>query len=95
MQTTLTFTKDGKKYVSKPFDFKTACIINDKHSQNMCAELPDRMGVLSMCYEAVTEMFNGTEVTQDIMDSLSIKTKSSLCCKLFDIYIAECFPKNE
>ena len=32
MQHTLTFTEKGKKYVSKPFDFKAMCIVNDAHN---------------------------------------------------------------
>lgn len=38
MQTTLTFTKDGKKYVSNKFNMGIACLINDRHVQNMNAK---------------------------------------------------------
>ncbi len=95
MQTTLTFTHDKKKYVSKQFDFETACLINDRHAQNMSAEIPDKVGILRMCMDGVVHMFDGTEATQDVIDSLPVKTKAALCGTLFNIYMEECFSKNE
>lgn len=48
-----------------------------------------------MCNDAVVKMFDGTEATQDILESLPVRTRTSLCNKLFDIYMEECFSKNE
>ena len=95
MQTTLTFTKDGKKYVSNKFNMGIACLINDRHDRNMNAKNYDKVGIFIICNDAVEKMFDGTEATQDVLESLPVRTRTSLCNKLFDIYMEECFSKNE
>lgn len=94
MQTTLHFTKDNKKYVSKPFDFETACLINDRHAQNISAPINEKIGIMRMCFDGVLRMFDGTEATEDVIEGLSVKQKTEMCSKLFDIYTEECFSKN-
>lgn len=89
MQYTLTFTHKKKKYVSKPFDFEAMCLINDKHTFNK-----DK-GVLTMCHEAVDYMFEGTEATQDIINAMSVNTRSRLCYEVWKFYLEALQSKNE
>ena len=81
MQHTLTFKHDNKKYVSKPFDFEAMCIINDAHNDE------NKNGPLNICRDAVDYMFEGTEATQDIINSLDVNTRSRLCIELWKFYI--------
>lgn len=89
MQHTLTFTIDKKKYVSKPFDFETMCLINDAHNDET------KKGPLSMCRAAVDYMFEGTEATQDVIDALDLNTRTQLCLTLWRLYIDALTSKNE
>ncbi len=89
MQHTLTFTVDKKKYVSKPFDFETMCIINDAHND------PNKRGPLNICRDAVDYMFEGTEATQDVIDALDVNTRTNLCVALWNMYIAALSGKSE
>ena len=88
MQHTVTFTKDNKKYVSKPFDFETMCIINDAHNR------PGKHGPLNICRDAVDYIFEGTEATQDIIDSLAPDARTRLCIELWAFYAEALSPKN-
>ncbi len=89
MQHTLTFTKDKKKYVSKPFDFEAMCIINDAHNDD------EKKGPLNICRDAVDYMFEGTEATQDIIDALDIGERSKMCVTLWGFYVDALTSKNE
>ncbi len=88
MQHTLTFTKDKKKYVSKPFDFETMCIINDAHNRG------ENSGPLSICRDAVDYMFEGTEATQDVINSLDASVRSKMCITLWGFYVDALSSKN-
>lgn len=88
MQKVLSFTKDKKKYVSKTFDFETMCIINDAHNS-------EKKGPINICREAVDYMFEGTEATQDVINSLEIGTRTRLCLELWNMYIEALSSKNE
>lgn len=89
MQKTLTFTKDKKKYVSKVFDFKAMCLINDKQNTKGCE------GPLSMCADALDYMFEGTEATQDIIESLRPGVRANLCLELWKMFGDELTEKKE
>ena len=89
MQHTLTFKAAGKKYVSKPFDFETMCIINDAHNDR------EKRGPLNICRDAVDYMFEGTEATQDVINSLDIKERTRLCIELWGFYVDVLSSKNE
>lgn len=89
MQHTLTFTKDKTKYVSKPFDFEAMCIINDAHNDDT------KNGPLTICRDAVDYMFEGTEATQDIIDTLDISERSKMCITLWGFYVDALSSKNE
>lgn len=80
MQHILTFTKNNKKYISKPFDFETMCIINDAHNAG------ENKGPISICRSGVDYMFEGTEATEDIMNGLEVSERSRMCLELWGFY---------
>ncbi len=89
MQKTLTFNHKGKKYVSKPFDWKAMCLINEGHNDEK------RNGPLMMCTEAADYMFEGTEATQDIIEELDLSQRTKLCTTLWTMYIDVLTAKND
>lgn len=89
MQHTLTFTKEKKKYISKPFDFEAMCIINDAHNDDT------KKGPLNICRDALDYMFEGTEATEDIVSSIDIGERSKLCLTLWRFYVDALSSKNE
>lgn len=88
MQHTVTFTKDNKKYVSKPFDFEAMCIINDVHNGGK------KRGPLNICRGALDYMFEGTEATQDVIDSMDVGERTRLCIELWGFYAEALSSKN-
>ncbi len=88
MQHTLTFKSGGKKYVSKPFDFETMCIVNDAHNDDK------KRGPLNICRGALDYMFEGTEATQDIIDALEPETRAGMCLKIWGFYVDALSSKN-
>ncbi len=80
MQHTLTFTHKNKKYVSKPFNFETACLINDIHNSG------EKKGPLNICRDALDYMFEGTEATQDIINDMDVKDRVRLCIEIWGFY---------
>ena len=89
MQNTLNFTLDKKKYVSKPFDFETMCIVNDAHNDS------GKRGPLNICREAVEYMFDGTEATVDVINKLDAGTHSKLCLDVWKMYTEALTSKND
>ncbi len=89
MQHTLTFTVGNKKYISKPFDFETMCVINDAHNDR------DKRGPLNICRDAVDYIFEGTDATQDVIDALDFKERARLCIELWGFYADALSSKNE
>lgn len=89
MQHTLTFNSGDTKYVSRPFDFETMCIINDAHNDK------EKRGPLNICRDAVDYMFEGTDATQDIIDKLDARTRTKLCISLWGFYVDALSSKNE
>lgn len=88
MQRTLTFTMNKKKYVSKPYDFETACKIDDARYGG------EKSGPLNICRNAVDYMFEGTEATQDVIDSLDTAIRARLCVTVWKWYIDDLTAKN-
>lgn len=89
MQHTLTFNHKKTKYVSKPFDFETMCLINDSHNAD------EAKGPLSICRSGVDYMFEGTDATQDIIDALEPEIRSRLCLELWGFYVEALASKKE
>lgn len=89
MQNVLTFKIGDAKYVSKPFDFETMCIINDAHNDG------EMKGPLNICRDAVDYMFEGTDATQDIIDALDAGERAAMCLKLWGLYVDALSSKKE
>ena len=66
--------------VSKPFDFEALCLINDVHGKGSS-------GMINLGYAALSYMFEGTEVTQSVLDALPMDIKAAVCTKIADFYI--------
>lgn len=66
--------------VSKPFDFEALCLINDVHSR-------EQNGLVNLGYAALAYMFEGTEVTQSVLDALPMDIKAAICTKIAEFYI--------
>lgn len=88
MQRVLSFTVGNKKYVSKPYDFETACKIDDVRYGG------EKNGPLNMCCNAVDYMFEGTEATQDIINSLATSVRVRFCMTVWDWYFEDLTAKN-
>lgn len=88
MQHVLTFTVGDKKYVSRPFDFETMCVINDAHNDR------DKRGPLNICRDAVDYIFEGTDATQDVINSLGAEERARLCLELWGFYADALSSKN-
>ena len=89
MQHTLSFTSGDTKYISRPFDFETMCIINDAHNN------PEKRGPLNLCRDAVDYMFEGTQADQEVINSLPAGVRAELCVKLWEFYLEAVTSKNE
>lgn len=88
MQRTLSITVNKKTIISKPFDFEAMCIINDAHNDERAK------GPLSMCRGAVEYLFEGTDATQEIINSLSVEEHTRLCLTLWRMYMDAITAKN-
>lgn len=80
-KTTLSINRDGKEYISKPFDFEAMCLINDKHISS------EKNGPLRLCADAVTYMFDGVS-TDGAFGELSPGEMSRLCMEVWDMYVS-------
>lgn len=89
MQHTLSFESKGKKYVSKPFDFETMCMVNDAHNS------PEATGPIRICRDAVDYMFEGTDATQEVIDALGCGERTALCLKVWSFYKEAVSQKKE
>ena len=85
MQNTISFELEGKKYVSKPFDFEAFCLINEAHVNSQEA----RASIYRLGGAAIDHMFEGTEATQDVIDKLPTAQRAKLALAVWEIYAAE------
>lgn len=90
-QRVLTFTFNKKKYVSKPYNFRTACMIQEKTLKQAQGE---NLGIFSVCGDAVDYLFEGTEATQDILEQ-AISAKMRMCKDLWEMYLEDFTGKND
>lgn len=88
MQHTLSFEKNKKKYISKPFDFETMCIINDAHNDEK------KRGPLNICRDALDYIFEGTEADKKVIDDLTPGERAGLCLELWGFYVDALTSKN-
>lgn len=80
MQQVLSFTQDGKKYISRVFDFEAFCRINERHLSK------DLKGVPTICAPVIDYMFEGTEADEEVLSKLDVHEKFLMCKKLWDWY---------
>lgn len=64
------------------------CLINDAHNDR------EKHGPLNICRGAVDYMFEGTDATQDVIDSLDASVRTRLCIRLWEMYIDALSSKN-
>lgn len=82
MEKVLSFTQNGKEYVSKPFDFEAMCIINEAHNDK------NLYGVLMFCRDAVDYLFEGI-VSQETINNLDTSVRALFCIDLWGWYVEE------
>ncbi len=78
-QKTIKIKLGDNMVVSKPFDFEALCLINDKHGSGSA-------GLVVLGSAALAYMFEGTEVTQSVLDALPMDEKVALCMKIASFY---------
>ena len=75
MQRVLTFVHNQKKYVSKPWCFGAATLVEKEY---MDVAEGEKVTATSVCADAVDYLFEGTEATQDILDT-AVSAKMRMC----------------
>lgn len=79
MQKTIVLEYNGQKVVSQPFTFKHACIIDDEKYRSG--------GLATGARLALQKMFEGTELTDEIIDNLPIKEIRKANDKILDWFM--------
>ncbi len=74
IQKTLSYKLSGKTVVSKPFDFEAACLVDNRRFTGSGI-----IGYMSLGKDAVNYMFDGTEVTEEVIEAMPIKERKELC----------------
>lgn len=92
-QRVLTFIENKKKYVSKPWNFEAFCRVQDMHLRRRYDENGNDIGPYTdsigrICSEAVDYLFEGTQVTQDVLDT-AIAVKMKMCREVFAWYMED------
>ncbi len=91
MQTVLTFTHKKKKYVSKPWNFHAAVMIEKEYLK---LEEGEKVDPVILCGEAVDYLFEGTEATSEILDS-AVSAKMRMCREIWKRYLDDFTGKND
>lgn len=91
MQRVLTFVYKKKKYISKPWNFQAACLINAKQLET---EEGKKINVPAVCGDAVDYLFEGTEATADILEA-AVSSKLRMCHEAWSWFIDDFTGKND
>lgn len=91
MQRVLTFVYNKKKYVSKPWRFSAAVMVQREYLKLKEGEMIDP---LQICSEAVDHLFEGTEATADILES-AVSSKMRMCREIMKWFMDDFTGKNE
>lgn len=94
MQRVLTFTHNKKKYISKPYCFKVAVMIQERLLAATETGQRKYLGVNSVCGDAVDYLFEGTEATVDILEE-AVSAKMRMCQEVFNWYNDDYSGKND
>ena len=80
IQKTIVLEYDGQKIISQPFNFKMACLIDDSKFKGE--------GLMTGCRNALIKMFEGTILTDEIIDNaIDIKILKGECNKILDWFL--------
>ncbi len=88
MQQVLSFVYKKKKYISKPWCFEAARLIEENRLDE------SKNSIMSVCADAVDYLFEGTEATQDILDA-AVSSKMRMCGELWKWFMEDFTGKNE
>ena len=91
MQRVLTFVHNQKKYVSKPWCFGAATLVEKEYLDVAEGE---KVTATSVCADAVDYLFEGTEATQDILDT-AVSAKMRMCREVMKWFMDDFTGKNE
>lgn len=93
-QRVLTFTYNKKKYISKPYCFTAAVMIEEKMwARDENGQLKN-VGKNKVCGDAVDYLFEGTEATADILEA-AVREKMRMCKEIHDWYMSDLMGKND
>lgn len=79
-QQTVSIKLGNNKIVSKPFDFEAMCKINEVHGTG-------NVGLVSLGNAALAYLFEGTEVTDSVIEALPLSERSALCMAIAHMYL--------
>ncbi len=79
-QQTVSIKLGNNKIVSKPFDFEAMCKINEVHGKG-------NIGLISLGNAALSYLFEGTEVTDSVIEALPMNERSALCMAIAHMYL--------
>lgn len=82
MKRVLEFKNGNKKYTSKEWDFDALVMVQEKHIK------PENDSIGVICGDAVDYLFEGTDVTHDILNAFPVQ-KMKMCTTLFGWYMED------
>lgn len=80
-QRVLSLEVDGNKIISKPWDFEAMCLVDDERNEGK--------GNLSMAKNAVAYLFEGTDATEEVLNSAPPATLATFCQKVCNWYVSD------
>lgn len=78
-QKTLTLKVGEKNIASNPFDFEAMCLVNDEQFKGR--------GSIACGRSAIPYMFQGTAVTDAVLDTLSIEVITKMSLEVWGFYL--------
>ena len=91
MQRVLSFKSGKRTFISKPWNFRAACMVQENVMQQMEGK---NLGIFSACGNAVDYLFEGTEATAEILDQ-AVAAKMRMCNEVWGWYSDDFTGKNE
>lgn len=80
-QQVLTVKIDDNTIVSKPFDFEALCLVDDERFSGG--------GATRQGYAAVSYLFEGTAVTESVLQNLSNQKRVAMARQVYKWYVEE------
>ena len=82
VQQTLSYKLGNETIISKPFDFEAFCLVDDMRYSSSKALGPTHMGMLAVSY-----MFEGTRVTEKVLEAMPFTERAELCRQVSNMYL--------